>query len=121
MLQDIGRSAQGLVVRARWAVDQWPEGWQNHEVHGAALYRTGDYQEAVRELEAAIKLRNGTRSMPATIFSSHFLTLAHHKLGNQKEAARWQSQAVLPKDANWEDAMIDRYLRREVEAEIKRQ
>ena len=45
--------------------------------------------------------------------------LAQHKLGNAKDAAHWRSPAALPKDANWEDAMIDRYLRREVEATIK--
>ena len=53
------------------------------------------------------------------IFSCHFLALAHHKLGNKDQAREWFAKAVLPKDANWEDAMIDRYLRREVEAELK--
>ena len=51
-----------------------------------------------------------------SVWSCHFLALAHHKLGNAKDAAHWRSQAVLLKDANREDAMIDRTLRREVEA-----
>jgi len=114
-------------VRAQWAVDQWPEGWQNHEVLGGALYRAGDYQGAVRELEEAIKLRSGPRNpvsprnrVSETIWSCHFLALAHHKLGNADQARAWFAKAVLPKDASWEDAMIDRYLRPEVEAESKR-
>lgn len=39
-------------------------------------------------------------------------------ISSQAGAAAWRAKAVLPKDANWEDAMIDRYLRREVEAEF---
>ena len=53
----ISRMAKGLVLRAQWAVDQWPEGWRNHEVLGGALVRAGDYQEAVRELSESQKLR----------------------------------------------------------------
>lgn len=49
LLKDSGRSVKGSVVRAQWAVDQWPEGWQNREVLGGALYRAGDYQGAERE------------------------------------------------------------------------
>ena len=134
LLKDSGRSAQGLVVRAQWAVDQWPQGWQNHEVLGGALYRAGDYQGAVRELMEAHRLhrnvgqdsapvrKDGQERSPVlrpSIFSCHFLALAHHKLGQKDQAQKWFAQAVLPKDAPWEDAMIDRYLRREVEADLK--
>ncbi len=55
----------------------------------------------------------------ALIECCHFLALAHLQLGNAEQARDWFAQAVLPKDAPWEDAMIDRYLRREVEAELK--
>ena len=121
LLPDSGRSAKGLVLRAQWAVDQWPEGWRNHEVLGGALYRAGDYQGAAKELMLSQKPRGQNRSSnPHSIWSCHFLALAHQKLGNAKEAAQWRSQAVLPKDANWEDAMIDRTLRREVEARLKK-
>ena len=121
LLQDSGRSAQGLVLRAQWAVDQWPQGWQNHEVLGGALYRAGDYQGAVRELTLAQKLRADAGSVGYGAFSCHFLALAHHKLGSKDQAREWLSKAVLPKDANWEDAMIDRTLRREVEADMSKQ
>jgi len=114
------------VVRAQWAVDQWPEGWQNREVLGGALYRAGDYQGAVKELMESQKLRAQNRNpvsprnrVSETIWSCHFLALAHHKLGNADQARDWFAKAVLPKDASWEDAMIDRTLRREVEAELK--
>jgi len=136
LLHDSGRSAKGLVVRAQWAVDQWPEGWQNHEVLGGALYRAGDFKGAVRELMESQKLRGqaanvGQDSAPVrttgqerspvlrpSIWSCHFFALAHHKLGNKDQARDWFAKAVLPKDAPWEDAMIDRYLRREADAEL---
>jgi hypothetical protein len=59
--------------------------------------------------------------MPHSIWSCHFLALAHHRLGDKDQAAAWRAKAALPKDAPWDDAMIDRYLRREVEAEMKKQ
>lgn len=40
-------------------------------------------------------------------------------IDSQDDAAARRANAVLPEDAGWEDAMIDRYLRREVEATIK--
>ena len=138
LLQDSGRSAKGFMVRAQRAADQWPAGWQNHEVLGGALYRAGDYQGAVRELTKSQKLHGqaapvGQDSAPVrttgqerspvlrpSIWSCHFLALAHHKLGNRDQAREWFAKAVLPKDASWEDAMIDRTLRREVEGELKK-
>ena len=49
-------SAKGLVERAQWAVDQWPEGWQSYKVLGGALYRAGDYQTALKSLTESHKL-----------------------------------------------------------------
>ena len=46
------------------------------------------------------------------------LALAHDRLGNKERPAAWLAKAVLPKDAPWEVALIDRFLRREVEAEL---
>jgi hypothetical protein len=57
LLKDSGRSPKGILLRAQWAVDQWPEGWRNREVLGGALYRSGDYQGAVRELMLSHRLR----------------------------------------------------------------
>ena len=88
------------MVRAQWAVDQWPEGWQNREVLGGALYRDGDYKGAVRELMHSHKLRGQNRSsnLRPSVWSCHFLALAHHELGNKDEAAAWRAKAV-PKRA----------------------
>jgi WD40 repeat protein/serine/threonine protein kinase len=113
LLKDSGRSAQGLVVCAQSVVAMAPESWQNREVLGAALYRAGQYQLAVKELTGALELRG--RATPS-MWTCHFLTLAHHQLGQKEQAEAWRRQAVLPKDAPWDQAMIDRYLRREVEA-----
>jgi hypothetical protein len=83
----------------------------------------------LREQEAARNVGQDSAPVPAgqkrssdlqpSTWSCHFLALAHHKLGNKDEAQVWRAKAVLPKDAPWEDALIDRYLRREVEAGIK--
>jgi tetratricopeptide (TPR) repeat protein len=52
---------------------------------GAALYRAGRCDEAIRQLEEAIPLRRGT-SVP---LDWPFLAMAHHRLGHRDEARRW--------------------------------
>jgi len=52
---------------------------------GAALYRAGRFDEAIRRLEEAIRLRNGV-TLPE---DWEFLAMAHHRLGHRDEARRW--------------------------------
>ena len=70
-----------------------------------------------------MKSRSGRSGRPQSSKSrpGSFLALAHHQLSNHAECRAWLAKAVPTKDAPWEDAMIDRFLRREVEAEMKRQ
>src|SRR5262245_13920490 len=52
---------------------------------GAALYRAGRYDEAIRRLEEGIRLQGG-ESLPV---DWAFLAMAHHRLGHRAEARRW--------------------------------
>jgi eukaryotic-like serine/threonine-protein kinase len=52
---------------------------------GAALYRAGRFEDAIRRLEEGIQLRNG-KSLPT---DWHFLAMAHHRLGHRDEARLW--------------------------------
>jgi hypothetical protein len=45
-----------------------------------------------------------------------FLTLTHHHLGNEDEAAKWRERAAPPKDAPWDEQMMARLVWLEVEA-----
>jgi WD40 repeat protein len=111
LLKNGGQSPKKLVLRTKLAALQFPKRWQNREAYGAALFRDGDAEAAVRELTESIKARGDAKP---GIFCCHFLALAHHKLGHKDEAKGWLAKAVLAKDAPWREMFIDRALRQEV-------
>jgi Flp pilus assembly protein TadD len=83
---------------------------------GAALYRTGRYEAAVRHLNESIQALDGEGALKGFAF----LAMAHHRLGHHDEARRWLDKltAYQPKegaDFSWDDVVI-RILRREVES-----
>jgi tetratricopeptide (TPR) repeat protein len=85
---------------------------------GAALYRAGRFEAAIRRLEESIRKRGG-ESLPQDWV---FLAMAHHRLGHDTEARRWldRLRAHRPNEdpsANWNELEI-RLLRSEVEALI---
>jgi WD40 repeat protein len=87
-------------------------------VHGAALYRAGRFEEAIRSLEDGIRLR-GTAGSPQDCV---FLAMAHERLGHRDEAKRWLDRLAAsgPKpgsDFSWDDVEI-RILRHEAESLI---
>jgi tetratricopeptide (TPR) repeat protein len=53
---------------------------------GAALYRAGRYDEAIRRLEEAIQARPGGQGIPSDWL---LLAMAHHRLGHRELARRW--------------------------------
>jgi eukaryotic-like serine/threonine-protein kinase len=57
---------------------------------GAAQYRAGRFEEAIRRLEESIQTR-GDGGDPKGIA---FLALAHHRLGHRDEAERWLARLV---------------------------
>jgi WD40 repeat protein/tetratricopeptide (TPR) repeat protein len=66
------------------------EGFRVHTYLGAALYRAGRVQEAVRELNKAVgQNRDGGSGLDWV-----FLAMAHHRLGQPDEARKWLQQAL---------------------------
>jgi eukaryotic-like serine/threonine-protein kinase len=53
---------------------------------GAALYRAGRFDEAIRRMEEGIQLWGGGQGRPADWL---FLAMAHHRLGHRDLAHRW--------------------------------
>ena len=84
----------------------------------AALYRAGQYEEAIRQLEEAIRLRGGA-SIPSDWV---FLAMALHRLEHRDEARRWldrlrNHESSTDPDKFWNELEI-RMLRREAEAVV---
>jgi WD40 repeat protein/tetratricopeptide (TPR) repeat protein len=85
---------------------------------GAALYRAGRFEDAIRRLEEGIQLREGA-SVPA---DWAFLALAHHRLGHRDPARRYLEQLrsrspSTDPDPFWDELEI-RLLQNEAEATI---
>jgi WD40 repeat protein/serine/threonine protein kinase len=76
-----------LVRLAETALAKDPDPAAYREVLGAALYRSGRFQEAVVHLEKAAK-DGGSAS------AELFLAMAHHRLGHAAEARTWLGRAV---------------------------
>jgi tetratricopeptide (TPR) repeat protein len=85
---------------------------------GAALYRAGRCDEAIRRLEEGNRLRDG-EGLPS---AWPFLAMAHHGLGHREEARRWLDrlrahQPSTDPDRFWNELEI-RLLRSEAEAVV---
>jgi WD40 repeat protein/tetratricopeptide (TPR) repeat protein len=80
-----------LVVQlARKAVNSDPDNWFDRAILGAALYRAGDFFDAVWELNLAVEKHRRGGSMEAKLF----LAMAHHRLGHPKAAKDWYDRAM---------------------------
>jgi tetratricopeptide (TPR) repeat protein len=88
-----------VVGLARLGVKAAPENWYYHGTLGAVLYRTGRFEEVVKELESAIRL-HGKGGSP---LDHLILAMAHHKLGKTAEAMKSLAAAekVLDSDPAW--------------------
>jgi Flp pilus assembly protein TadD len=90
---------------------------------GAALYRAGKWEKAVRRLNQAIKVQG----KEGTAFDWLFLAMAHHRLNHAAEARKWLDQTVAWMAKNpqavrswgWRDRLTLPLLRREAEALLK--
>jgi hypothetical protein len=85
---------------------------------GAALYRAGRSEEAIRRLQEGIRKRGGA-SLPQDWV---FLAMAHHQLGHDAEARDWLDRLRAHRanenpNAFWSELEI-RLLRSQVEALI---
>jgi uncharacterized protein HemY len=57
---------------------------------GAALYRSGRFEDAVRRLEESVRVQGQGGAVGDWLF----LALAHQRLGHADEARRWLDRAV---------------------------
>jgi tetratricopeptide (TPR) repeat protein len=88
--------------------------------HGAVLYRAGRYREAVDRLHKALEIHG----QEGVFHDWVFLALAHHRLGQAREAREWLARALRdrPREGaglSW-DALEKRLLCTEAEAMIQR-
>jgi WD40 repeat protein/tetratricopeptide (TPR) repeat protein/tRNA A-37 threonylcarbamoyl transferase component Bud32 len=113
--------AERAVALAEAAVDGFPAAQKVLAVNtlGVALYRAGQYSEAVEKLEESVRLGN-RGGFPQ---DWAFLALAYHRLGDESSAARWleRLQAWRPEgtpQSFWNDIEIE-LSRREALAVIR--
>ncbi|GAG50342.1 unnamed protein product, partial [marine sediment metagenome] len=64
---------------------------------GQVLYRARRFEEAIQRLNEADQLMQGPDSSARTspAYAWYFLAMAHHKTGNNDEAAKWLEKATL--------------------------
>jgi tetratricopeptide (TPR) repeat protein len=77
------------VELANKLVDLTPEVGRLWTTLGAAQYRAGDWQAAIKSLEKSTELREGGNSL-----DWFFLSMAHWQLGHKEEARQWYDKAV---------------------------
>src|SRR5262249_7059726 len=117
-----------LVQRMEKAVKSDHASWYYAGTLGAALYRAGRFDEAVRRIEGANKLQG----KGGVIQDWPFLAMAHHRLGHAKQAQKWLDQAVRAIEAakpkkpptgagsGWSEKIEIQLLRREAQTLIDR-
>jgi tetratricopeptide (TPR) repeat protein len=83
------RDPAGAVACARKAVGLSPKAGDHWNTLGVALYRAGDWKEAVAALQKSMDLRKGGDSN-----DWFFLAMAQWQLGDKEQACKWYDQAV---------------------------
>ena len=92
------RDPERAVVWARQAVALAPEVPNFRNTLGVALYRAGQYAEAISPLDRSLAERKGELAA----FDLFFLAMAHHQLGHHREA-----QDLLDHAVRWLEAQKD--------------
>jgi eukaryotic-like serine/threonine-protein kinase len=81
-----------IVTRAERTLVKSPGDQWGLNLRGAALYRAGRFEEAVKQFTEANE--RGVHPDPtSTLVSPYFLAMAHHRLGHAAEARRWLGDA----------------------------
>jgi serine/threonine protein kinase/tetratricopeptide (TPR) repeat protein len=84
-----------LVPLAEKGVAKAPTNYDYLNTLGAALYRAGRLEEAVKRLaEAAAAYKPDSGCRQPLAYSWFFLAMAHHRLGQAAEARKWLDKAV---------------------------
>jgi tetratricopeptide (TPR) repeat protein len=106
--------------------------WYWHRL-GAAHYRTGRFEEAVRALDRARHCPSHAKDGGA-VTDWLFLAMAHHRLDHAKEARQWLDKAIKRVERNarnpsagadpwfvaWQNRLKASLLRREAEVLVKK-
>jgi WD40 repeat protein/Tfp pilus assembly protein PilF/tRNA A-37 threonylcarbamoyl transferase component Bud32 len=87
---DAADKPEQLVELADKAAKAAPKSYAIANTLGAALYRAGKFEEAVKQLEEAIKLQRQGGSPGDWLF----LAMAHYRLGDPKAAKKWLDQSA---------------------------
>ena len=108
-----GIDPKRLLIGTERALRGDPASWQNHALHGGALYRNGKFAEARNALQKAIALHG--KAHPLT---HNLLALTHLALGETEKARAALAAARPAKDAPWEDALLHRLFAPEIAAAL---
>jgi serine/threonine protein kinase len=99
---------------------QYPTYKVNVLVHGAALYRSGQWKAAIERIHKSQQAPVADLFWPG---QELFLAMAHMRLGQVEEARRWLGRVVKweqeKQDAAWWARVLTEILRREAESLIK--
>ena len=95
-----------------------------HGTLGILLYRTGNYEEAVKQLAEAIASADKNAANTSTTYPRFFLAMTKQKLGDKAEAKRLLAEAQAAMDEemrtapDWNRRVTLEVFRREAEAEL---
>jgi tetratricopeptide (TPR) repeat protein len=101
LYKDTGIDPNRLLIGTERALGGDPANWQNHALHGGALYRNGKFPEAMVALQKAIALHG--KAHPLT---HNLLALTHLALGETEKAKAALAAARAAEDAPWEDSLL---------------
>jgi tetratricopeptide (TPR) repeat protein len=119
LVPDAVADREAPVRLAEAALARWSEGEKSDVLNtlGAALYRAGRFEEAIRRLNESPQARGG-EGVPKGFA---FLAMAHHRLGHQGDAKHWLDKLIASQvnevPGSWDDLQV-RILRREAESLI---
>jgi hypothetical protein len=120
LVPDAVADREAPIRLAEAALARWSEGEKSDvlDTLGAALYRAGRFEEAIRRLNEGSQTRGG-EGVPKRFA---FLAMAHHRLGHQGDAKHWLDKLIASQvneaaGSIW-DQVENRILRREAESVI---
>jgi tetratricopeptide (TPR) repeat protein len=105
-----GIEPKGLAALAARALASDLASVFSREAYGAALYRAGNYQEAVKQLQMAVRLQG----QGGNNWSKLFLALAYQRRGLADKSREWFDKAKLGTQASWTERLIYQRLRLEM-------
>jgi WD40 repeat protein/serine/threonine protein kinase len=119
LVPDAVADREAPIRLAENALVRWSEGEKSDVLNtlGAALYRAGRFEEAIRRLNEGVKTW-GDERIPKGFA---FLAMAQHRLGHQDDAKHWLDKLIASQvndvPGSWND-VESRILRREAESLI---